>query len=186
MINKKDKNIIIISSAVCALLLFLYIKAALGSYKNASDKFKEDMAIAKLQKEAYDLEANLAVVNKTLSERIDSSALMEKIQSIARDTGLQLNSVEPVPAQGQNVYGSVSIKVATESSYNVICAFIARIEGSKDLFIRVDKFKIEPVTNQPSQQEGAGDMSGESDKESGGSPATKSRAELLISAIYLN
>src|SRR3989338_1074317 len=101
MAKRDDRRIIIISAAIFIIALLYCLKFFFDSYRAVSKKASAELELARLQKEAWGLESNFSKINNVLSATVSAPKLMDRVQEIARQNNVKLDSIEPQDAARQ-------------------------------------------------------------------------------------
>ena len=93
------------------------------------------------------LEQSMDKYNAAFLERHDVSALIEAVNRMGEESGVNLSSVIPLPAEAvEKLYVKLPIQVELHCSYHQLGRFLSRIE-SASMFIKVEALSIENRVN---------------------------------------
>lgn len=138
-IDTKSKNILL-SVAIIAVACFIAFNFI---YKNQQQQLQGLMAQkdAELKKNAVlenivRLEKNIDNYRNVLPQK-DVSETLNTINTLARDAGVKIVSMKPLPAdQTSTAYAKTSFDVAlSASSYHALGRFISSLESNQDVYI---------------------------------------------------
>jgi type IV pilus assembly protein PilO len=142
-LSKRDQ--IFISISVVAITLagaygyFLYMPkraeiAVIADHVAALDKKNEqakaDLAngsVAKLNAQAAEYEASLAVLRQLVPTTNEVPALLENVSTAARRVGLDLASVEPMPVLTGEQFDTYRYKVSVKGGYHALAGFLTNV-----------------------------------------------------------
>lgn len=142
-LSKRDQGLvsaIVLSIAVAgAYGYFLYMPkrkelAAIQQHvealdeKNAQAKANlADGSFAKLQAEAAEYEASLAVFQQLVPTTNEVPALLENVSTAARRVGLDIASVEPMPVIAGEQFDTYRYKVSVKGGYHALAGFLTNV-----------------------------------------------------------
>jgi hypothetical protein len=92
------------------------------------------------------------------SDSIASATMQELLQAVLSRAGVQLNSVETLPAEAADGYRRIRLRVSFAATWPVLMALLKEIELATPVLL-IDELQIEPALHRMSTAPGSFDVS---------------------------
>lgn len=83
---------------------------------------------------AAETEAELVKLKKQIPMKPKLPEIVDQLQSMANDAGVNLVSIRPSNVAAKGQFGELQINITVEGSYTALVDFLSRIEGSQRTF----------------------------------------------------
>ena len=172
-LTKRDQTLIAISVIAISLAgaygYFMYMPkraelnvlsehvATLDAKNEAARKELTNGSVARLQQQAAEYRASLAVLQELVPTSNEVPALLESMSTAARRVGLDLASVEPLPVIEGEMFDTYRYKVSVKGGYHAVAGFLANVGSLNRIVapVAVDLKGVEKKKANPREGESA-------------------------------
>lgn len=142
--NKIINIIIILCAVVVSYNIYMAQEKSIVSLKQLKEtEIKKNEILAEILGIGKKIDSYKAFVNKK-----DISAVINKINNIAGDSGVTINSIKPMDKRDYPFYTWYPFNlIVAANNYNSAVGFIRLLENSEDVYV-VEKAEIRPVVNE--------------------------------------
>jgi len=157
-INKYKNNIVSIAIIILALLIAsnIYKSQAKGE-RILKEKKETEVKKNEILANIGQLEKRIASYKEALGQK-DLSSVMNNINNIARETGVKIISLRPLPEKDYSVYRKYSFELnLSAQDYHHIGEFMSKIENSPQIYL-VEALDMRPSSVTPEQREETGGL----------------------------
>lgn len=135
-------QIAIISIAIITTIYFSAQKFILKPNKDKITKLKTQLQHIELEDEIAKLYKEVNSSEKTLAPQKDQSWLLTQLTSLAKQSNVKIESVEPLPVKQIPPYSYVPFKIKTDCIFAELINFVRLVESSAYI-LSIESLKID-------------------------------------------